>query len=219
MTEVLDQGGKSSSSETETSGYRYSSANPSHTHSYLMPIVRKLINPFPTSSRLFELGCGSGATANELAQLGYQVTAVDPSTDGIKLAKEHFHNCKFALGSAYDDLSGQYGLFDLVISLEVVEHVFYPRKYAETVANLLAPGGTAIISTPYHGYLKNLALALGNKWDRHADPLWDYGHIKFWTRSSLVQLFEEAGLQQTSFHRVGRIPQLAKSMILGFRKM
>ena len=207
-----------SSPIAEIGGYHHESANHSHTHEYLMPEVYKLLKQLPYPARIFELGCGNGATANELANRGYEVIAVDPSIEGINLAQTHYHNCQFAIGSAYEDLAGQYGQFDIVLSLEVVEHVFFPRRYAHTIAQLLPPGGTAIISTPYHGYIKNLALALLNKWDSHADPLWDYGHIKLWTRPKLVQLFQEAGLQETSFSRIGRIPQLAKSMVFSFRK-
>jgi 2-polyprenyl-3-methyl-5-hydroxy-6-metoxy-1,4-benzoquinol methylase len=203
--------------ETDISRYHYGSAAPPCTDAYLMPTVMKLLKSFPPPVSIFELGCGNGATANQLSLLGYKVTGVDPSIEGIQIAKESFGCCHFAVGSAYDDLAAQYGTFDVVVSLEVIEHVFYPRQYAATIAKLLRPRGCAIISTPYHGYLKNLVLTLTNKWDSHMDPLWDLGHIKLWSRSKLSQLFEEVDLHETSFHRVGRIPQFAKSMVLAFQ--
>lgn len=101
----------------------------------------------------------------------------------------------------------------MVVSLEVVEHVYAPRNYARTLFDLLEPGGTAIVSTPYHGYLKNLALALSGKMDAHFTALWDHGHIKFWSIETLTKLLDEAGFMNIRFHRVGRVPQLAKSMI------
>ena len=76
-----------------------------------------------------------------------------------------------------------------------------------------APGGVAIISTPYHGYLKNLALAVSGRLDRHFTALWDHGHIKFWSIETLSKLLREAGFNRLEFRRVGRIPPLAKSMI------
>ena len=208
----------STSSEKETGGYHFDSADPAHTHGYLLPTVISLLKEYPPPCRIFELGCGSGATANALRALGYSVTAVDPSVEGIRLAKENYPDITFAVGSAYDQLAEKYGQFCVVVSLEVIEHIFYPRKYAATAADLLAPGGALIISTPYHGYLKNLVLALLNKWEKHMDPLWDYGHIKLWSRSTLGRLFSEVSLRETEFFRVGRIPQLAKSMILSFKK-
>jgi len=73
--------------------------------------------------------------------------------------------------------------------------------------------GGAIVSTPYHGYLKNLALAVTGKMDAHFTALWDHGHIKFWSIPTLTTLLTEAGFENVRFRRVGRIPALAKSMI------
>jgi 2-polyprenyl-6-hydroxyphenyl methylase/3-demethylubiquinone-9 3-methyltransferase len=67
----------------------------------------------------------------------------------------------------------------VVISLEVVEHVYAPRHYARTLFDLVEPGGAAIISTPYDGYWKNITLALSGRMDSHFTALWDHGHIKF----------------------------------------
>lgn len=78
-------------------------------------------------------------------------------------------------------ISAQYGRFPLVVSLEVVEHVFDPRHYARTLFDLLEPGGVAVVSTPYHGYLKNVALAVSGKLKSHFTELWDGGHIKFFS--------------------------------------
>ena len=91
--------------------------------------------------------------------------------------------------------------------------MFYPRQYARAIYDLTAPGGYAVISTPYHSYLKNLALALSGKMDSHFTALCEYGHIKFWSMKTLSALFAEPGFQQIRFRRVGRIPPLAKSMI------
>lgn len=74
-------------------------------------------------------------------------------------------------------------------------------------------GGTAIVSTPYHGYWKNLALAVTGRMDAHFTALWDHGHIKFWSIATLGELLREAGFVDIRFERVGRVPPLAKAMI------
>jgi len=74
-------------------------------------------------------------------------------------------------------------------------------------------GGTAIVSTPYHGYWKNLALAVTGRMDAHFTALWDHGHIKFWSIATLGELLREAGFVDIRFERLGRVPALAKSMI------
>ncbi|EGV20673.1 class I SAM-dependent methyltransferase [Thiocapsa marina] len=206
---------------TDISGYRYSQASLSHAHGVLLdPVYRILGVLYPTCGdrRLFELGCGNGSVANALTQRGWDVTGVDPSLTGIAQARAAFPGLKLRNGSAYDDLVGQYGQFPVVLSLEVIEHVYAPRHYARTVIDLLSDGGVAIISTPYHGYWKNLALALSGHMDRHFTALWDHGHIKFWSMQTLGELLREAGFVDIRFERVGRIPVLAKSMIAVARK-
>lgn len=204
--------------------YLYSDAkpDPSHTDAYLLPTVLAELGragwPAGQPKRVFDLGCGTGATAARLAAEGYAVTGVDPSETGVAVAAKTFPQVTVRQGSCYDDLAAEYGRFPAVVSLEVVEHVFLPRKYAGCVFDLLEPGGVAVVSTPYHGYWKNLALAVTGKWDRHLSPLWDYGHVKFWSPDSLTALFAEAGLRVERVHRVGRIPALAKSMIAVARR-
>lgn len=71
-----------------------------------------------------------------------------------------------------------------------------------------------IISTPYHGYLKNLALAITGKMDMHFTALWDGGHIKFWSVKSLTQLLDEFGFKVVEFRGSGRLPYIWKSMFI-----
>jgi 2-polyprenyl-6-hydroxyphenyl methylase/3-demethylubiquinone-9 3-methyltransferase len=203
-------------------GYEYTIANPSHTDAYLVPVVLSELGRVPWAAgqprRVIDVGCGTGATAALLAAERYAVTGVEPSASGVAIAARAFPQVVVHHGSCYDDLAGKYGRFPVVVSLEVVEHVFFPRKFAKCVFDLLEPGGMAILSTPYHGYWKNLVLAVAGKWDRHLAPLWDNGHIKFWSPSTLTALLAEAGLHVERIHRVGRIPVLAKSMVAVARR-
>jgi 2-polyprenyl-6-hydroxyphenyl methylase/3-demethylubiquinone-9 3-methyltransferase len=212
---------------TNISGYRYSGAGLGCSHEYLLPtLLRELARLRPLldeagggRARIFELGCGNGSVAKVFTQQGWDVTGVDPSAEGIAQAREHYPDLKLYAGSAYDDLRENYGRFPVVTSLEVVEHIYFPRKYAATVYDLLEPGGTAIISTPYHGYWKNLVMALSGKLDKHFTALWDHGHIKFWSMDTLGILLTEAGFVDIRFERVGRVPALAKSMIAIAKKL
>jgi 2-polyprenyl-3-methyl-5-hydroxy-6-metoxy-1,4-benzoquinol methylase len=146
------------------------------------------------------------------------VQGIDCSESGSRVAREHYPHLKLDVGSAYDDLATKYGKFPALLSLEVAEHLYFPRQFAKACFDLLEEDGTAIISTPYHGYRKNLGLALTNKMDAHFTALWDGGHIKFWSLQTMTALLEEAGFEDLAFYRVGRIPALAKSMIVVARK-
>ena len=197
-------------------GYSYRDANLSHTYDYLYPIVSRVLSDWPAAKgdrRLFELGCGNGSFANQIAKMGFDVTGIDGSEQGIRYANQYFPHLRLELGSAYDDLATRYGRFPVVVSLEVVEHVYFPRKFAATLFSLVEKDGIAIVSTPYHGYWKNVALAVSGKLDSHFTALWDYGHIKFWSFRTLRALREEAGFVDVVFKRAGRIPPLAKSMV------
>ncbi len=205
-----------------TQDFRYADAAPTWANAYLWPVLRREVEVLRLASvrprRAFDLGCGNGATANMLASLSFDVTGVDPSNSGIEIAKSAYPSCRFEVGSASDDLSLRFGRFPLVVSLEVVEHVYDPRRFAQTVYDLVEPGGTAIVSTPYHSYLKNLALAASGRLDNHFTALWNGGHIKFFSIATLCQLLTEVGFSDIRFIRVGRIPPLAKSMVAVARK-
>jgi 2-polyprenyl-6-hydroxyphenyl methylase/3-demethylubiquinone-9 3-methyltransferase len=191
--------------------YSYTRPDLSHSHDYLLPVLERLLNEI-RPAKIFDLGCGNGSVANQLCRL-YEVEGIDASEDAVRVANEHFPHIRIELGSAYDDLAAKFGQYPVVISLEVVEHLYSPRLFARTIYNLVQPGGAALISTPYHGYFKNLALALTGKLDQHFTALWDDGHIKFWSERTLTALMREAGFESIRFVRAGRISPLAMSMI------
>ena len=200
----------------DISGYVYEDSELNESHQYLLPSVLNILASLsipPSRRRLFEIGCGNGAVAAVLAKEGYELTGVEVSAQGLKEARRRYPHLSLQPGSAYDRLAEIYGQFPIVVSLEVVEHLYAPRVFAKTLYDLVEPSGTAIVSTPYHGYWKNLALAITGRLDAHFTTLWDHGHIKFWSIKTLKTLLLEAGFKDISFTRVGRVPALAKSLI------
>jgi 2-polyprenyl-6-hydroxyphenyl methylase/3-demethylubiquinone-9 3-methyltransferase len=141
-----------------------------------------------------------------------EVAGVDPSQEGVTHARAN--GVVLRVGSAYEDLANEFGRWSFVLCLEVIEHVYFPHRLARTLFDLCDPDALAIVSTPYHGYWKNLALSLvPGAWDRHHHPLSDHGHIKFWSERTLRALLLQAGFKAVRFNRLGRIGALAKSMI------
>jgi 2-polyprenyl-6-hydroxyphenyl methylase/3-demethylubiquinone-9 3-methyltransferase len=182
--------------------------------------MRILANEAPPklAPGIFDAGCGNGVTAHWLAGLGYEVAGIDASHHGITQAKNAYPELRLEVGSVYDDLAARFGRYPVVISLEVIEHLYSPRAFTHRLSEVLEEGGVGIVSTPYHGYWKNLMLALSGKLDDHFTALWGGGHIKFWSPQTLSALLVEAGFSNIRFYRVGRIPPLAKSMIAVFRR-
>ena len=145
---------------------------------------------------------------------GHQVLGIDASESGIALARSHFPDCQFIQASIYDlPFAVLQPPFDLVISIEVIEHLLCPKELVRVARKVLKRDGRLIISTPYHGYLKYLALAVSGKMDRHLTVLWDGGHVKFFSPTTLTNLLKSEGFAEPSFHFVGRLPFLWKSML------
>lgn len=203
------------------SAYHFESAEPAHTCAYLWNPVLDLCREFG-AKRVLDLGCGNGAFCRRLATEGFAPTGCDPSVEGIDHAVMSSPGLPFELIGVDDDAAGLAGAgeFDAVVSLEVIEHLFFPRRLPQFASRALRPGGRLIISTPYHGYLKDLALAIGNKWETHHSPWWDGGHIKFWTRRALTNLCwsPKNSASRISSARAG-VPFLWKSMILAAIKI
>lgn len=113
--------------------------------------------------RVLDLGCGNGSLSNFIAQQGYEVVGVEDSESGFKEARLS-PNCHFIQASIYDlPYAELENSFDIVISSEVIEHLLYPRELVRAAKKCLKPNGRLILTTPYHGYLKNLVLALAGK--------------------------------------------------------
>jgi 2-polyprenyl-3-methyl-5-hydroxy-6-metoxy-1,4-benzoquinol methylase len=196
--------------------YRYSTAGSEASHEYLAPALLALLREVSREASLLDLGCGNGSLTAIAAPGGRKVVGVDLSASGIALARECHPGILFLEGDVCGDLPPdlQRESFDVVTCFEVIEHVYAPRVLLANCRRALKPGGALILSTPYHGYWKNLALAVTGKLDDHFTALWDGGHIKFWSRGTLAQLLEEAGFRVERFVGVGRLPFLWKSMIV-----
>jgi 2-polyprenyl-6-hydroxyphenyl methylase/3-demethylubiquinone-9 3-methyltransferase len=186
-------------------------------HSHLVPKVLSLFQDLPSGSKVLDIGCGNGSFLAHLKGFGWQLYGSDSSASGIAIARQTCDGIHFFQAGADEDPSRQLeqcdGPVDAILCVEVIEHLYDPRSCARLCNALLRPGGMLLISTPYHGYLKNLALAVTGQMDKHFAPLDDGGHIKFWSQNTLRQLLHEAGFTAVRFQGSGRLPYLWKSMI------
>jgi 2-polyprenyl-3-methyl-5-hydroxy-6-metoxy-1,4-benzoquinol methylase len=164
-----------------------------------------------------DLGCGNGHIAGRLASLGYEVTGIDASRSGISIAQQTYPEVNFVEALINRELTGFQG-FDLVISSDVIEHLYRPSDLLEPAFSLLKPGGHLLLGTPYHGYLKNLALAFSGRMDSHFSVLHDGGHIKFFSVKTLSELLNSHQFEDLGFTYYGRAPWLWKNMICHARK-
>ncbi|HEY9632662.1 MAG TPA: class I SAM-dependent methyltransferase [Coleofasciculaceae cyanobacterium] len=197
-------------------GYRDSDSSPHH--AYLISPLLEMLSERRLSSqqklRVLDLGCGNGSLSHLIAQQGYEVVGVEDCEQGVAIARQSFPDCHFIQGSIYElPYSELANSFDIVISAEVIEHLLYPRELLKAAKKCLKPNGRLILTTPYHGYLKNLAIGLSGKMDQHFNPLWDGGHIKFFSVATLRKLLETENYTDIRFNYSGRLPFLWKSML------
>jgi len=197
----------------------YCHAQPNRSMNYLFAPLLAALRADRSIKRVLELGCGTGDVAASLIEEGYDVVATDPSQDALRRARVKHPNLPLEDASVYDDrLVERFGTWDAVVALEVVEHLYRPKLLGAAAYSLLAPDGLFVLSTPYHGYWKNLALALAGRYDDHFMPLRDHGHIKFWSKATISQLLESNGFRSIAITGVGRFRPFFKSMIVVSRK-
>jgi len=153
-------------------------------------------NPFHGLS-LLDVGCGGGLIAEPLARLGFNVTAIDASDKNIGVAK--LHAAKSGLEINYDCMPPEQLLdssqrFDVVLALEVVEHVADVTAFLNTVGRLVAPGG-ALVGATLNRTLKSLAMAkFGAEYVLRWLPIGTHDWRKFVRPSELAAGLRGSGL-------------------------
>jgi 2-polyprenyl-3-methyl-5-hydroxy-6-metoxy-1,4-benzoquinol methylase len=196
--------------------YGYADHHARHHHSYVLPAIEALLPDPQALSTVLDAGCGNGSLSAWLHRKGFRVRGIDVAEDGVAQAKLHHRGIHFDVRSIYEDLSDLHdgAGFDFIVTSEVIEHLFAPQRFVTNLFANLRPGGCLILTTPYHGYLKNLALSIANGWDRHFHSAREGGHIKFFSELSMTELLGEAGFVDLRFKNAGRVPWLWKSLVV-----
>lgn len=200
--------------------YGWSSDKAPQSCGYIAPRIINVLKSIK-AKRVLDIGSGNGKLCSELNCLGYEVVGVEYDKRGFEISKSSNPNIHFYNYGVQDNpslLLNHENLFDAVVSTEVIEHLFSPHLLPIYAKAALKAGGYLVITTPFHGYLKNLALSLLDKWDSHHTVLRHGGHIKFWSRKTLKQLLEENGFVEVGFYGVGRFPYFWKSMVMVAKK-
>jgi 2-polyprenyl-6-hydroxyphenyl methylase/3-demethylubiquinone-9 3-methyltransferase len=114
-----------------TVGYRWHSAEATDANQYLLPeVVRLLMGCASPPAKVFDLGCGNGYIAQALCKEGWIARGVDGSPEGVAQARNAYPSIEVHMASVYDDLAKRFGRFPAIVGLEVVEHLYAPRRYA-----------------------------------------------------------------------------------------
>jgi 2-polyprenyl-6-hydroxyphenyl methylase/3-demethylubiquinone-9 3-methyltransferase len=160
-----------------------------------------------------DVGCGAGLLCEPLARLGAKVTGLDAAPENIAAARTHAAQSgltiDYRVGSV-ENLGSE--RFDLVTSMEVIDHVTDPAAFIAGLAGALAADGLLILSTPNRTALSRIGLitvaeGLGQI------PRGTHDWNKFLTPDELTVLVEGAGLRVTDIHGLSFSP--AKGFVVG----
>jgi 2-polyprenyl-6-hydroxyphenyl methylase/3-demethylubiquinone-9 3-methyltransferase len=146
---------------------------------------------------LLDIGCGGGLLCEPMARLGFIVTGADPSAKNIGTAGAHAAKSGLAIDyreSTSEALAEQGAVFDVVLNMEIVEHVADLRAYLRACAKLVNPGGLMVVAT-LNRTLKALALAkIGAEYVLRWLPPGTHDWNRFVTPAELRRMLEESGL-------------------------
>ena len=151
------------------------------------------VRPLAGKSAL-DVGCGAGLMCEPLARLGACVTGLDAAPENIAVAQDHAASQGLSITYRCADVASIDGQFDLVTSMEVIEHVAEPSAFVAALSARLAPGGLMILSTPNRTPFSRFGLiTLGEGLGRIPKGTHDWN--KFLTPEELESLAHLAGLR------------------------
>ena len=193
------------------------------------PFIRALLKIFkdlniPKTAQILDTGCGAGYVLSEIHKQGYRnIRGIDIYENAIEFAKDTFKELqdKFEVHDCYyKDLPSTFPKtdYDIILSNEVIEHFLKPKDYLKNISFWLKDEGLLFISTPYHGYIKNLLMTLFNRFDKHFNPLLDGEHIKFFSKRTLYSVLEKSNIKPLKFYGLFRIPFLWRVMLVVGKK-
>jgi 2-polyprenyl-6-hydroxyphenyl methylase/3-demethylubiquinone-9 3-methyltransferase len=150
-----------------------------------------------TGLRMLDIGCGGGILSEPLARLGAEMVGADPAQENIDIARVHAEEAGVAVdyrATTAEDLAEAGERFDIVLAMEVVEHVANVKEFVQTCASMVKPGGLMIAAT-LNRTLKSFALAIVGaeyvlRWLPRGTHQWE----KFVTPEELERAMERGGL-------------------------
>jgi 2-polyprenyl-6-hydroxyphenyl methylase / 3-demethylubiquinone-9 3-methyltransferase len=148
--------------------------------------------------RLLDIGCGGGLLCEPMARLGAEVVGADAAARNIPVARLHAEQSGLAIDYRHttaEALAAAGERFDVVLNMEVVEHVADPLEYLRACRELLKPGGLMVAST-INRTARSFALAIvGAEWVMRWLPRGTHDWARFITPDALFELVRKSGLE------------------------
>ncbi len=165
----------------------------------------RALQPRAAPLRVLDVGCGEAQITGELARAGFEVIGVDVAEEPLRRARAREPELDLRRVGVDGDWPLQDASFDAVWAGETIEHVADTAVWLSEVRRVLRSGGTLLLSTPAHGRLRVLALALSaRRFERHFDPRSD--HVRFYTARTLATLLDGFGFERIDVRGAGGLP-------------
>jgi 2-polyprenyl-6-hydroxyphenyl methylase/3-demethylubiquinone-9 3-methyltransferase len=162
--------------------------------------------------RVLDVGCGEGLLASELARMGADVLGIDVAEEPLRRARERDPDLDLRLVESDGPWELPDAGFDVVWAGEVIEHVADTAAWLSEARRVLRSGGSLLLSTPAHGPLTLLRVALSRRaFAEHFDPLGD--HLRFYARATLTALLEDFGFQEVEVRAAGGPPGARRALL------
>lgn len=161
-----------------------------------------------SASSVLEVGCASGGFALTIrgrVAPGCRIFGIDAVRSHVEAARNLGEFERVDYGYFPEDLSDQSRKYDVIVFNDVIEHVVDPWELLRSTKSFLAPGGVVVASIPNVQFLPNLVGLLRGRWDYVDEGILDRTHVRFFTRSSVLSLFADAGLEVTSIQGINSI--------------
>ncbi|MBM3547151.1 MAG: class I SAM-dependent methyltransferase [Alphaproteobacteria bacterium] len=172
------------------------------------------------AARALELGCGEGATLARLKERGLVgwAAGIEIETSAADRARPYLDQVVTGNVESIDDALIPRDL-DLILCLDVLEHLVDPWRVVHRLARRLTPGGAIVACIPNLRHVGTLLpLALKGRFDYVESGTLDRGHLRFFTRSSVTELFQQAGLIVRIDAPVAGKSAVLNALTLGFAR-
>ncbi|MBI2596891.1 class I SAM-dependent methyltransferase [Candidatus Daviesbacteria bacterium] len=183
---------------------------------YKWPAIKGLI-PKTSKLKILDFGCGTGDILQQVIGINpnSQYLGIDVSSIALKKAKDRFPKAKFYHIEDGDKIPLKTSSIDFILMLDVIEHIYNTKSTIKELYRILKPGGKILLSTPYHGFLKNLIL-ISFFFEQYFDP--ESAHIRQYSKKSLVSQLESTGFSVVRFDYFGRFFPVSRAMYVLAKK-
>lgn len=174
-------------------------------HEQVAEKIQEVLKP---KSKILDLGAGEGAMSKRLTDLNYEVVSIDVNKDEFKCEEATFYQVDFNNPEAVSSLTEKFeSHFDLVLGMEVIEHVENPWQYTRLLKKMLKDKGYLLITTPnITSWLSRIIFLFTGQFHQFSDIDLDYGHIAPISEWELKVILEKENFENIEMLPAGTLP-------------